>query len=278
MDSMDSTTGPSKVFTALRIQPVKSRVPVLQTAIRNYLDLATGRLLSLVVVLDVGTQAYYDLVANVLGDRVSYGAVIHSEQYLPPPLDRLQDDHVRQVAAVQAALAEATEERLRVFGWTGVQWGLRWDPGWRVVDLPYAERVEHVGAPVLLAELAAQLDAVRDLGPQLRGAVMAKLGGLAAVSGLGQRDLLLGEVPGEALGEELGEELVNRRATLAAAAARHDERNVVMAWSPAMAYAVDELLAGSWIRPQGTTWLTVGELDPVEETVSALQRACTGVD
>jgi hypothetical protein len=262
-------TGPSKTFTALRVVEY-GRDVVLQAALRDYTHAATGHLVALLVVPECGPTRFYDRVSRVLGDRAELGAEVHCERYLGPPLDELTG-LAHDVALVETDLLRHVAAGLATFSWTTVQEGLRWRPGWRVHDLGYADRVAEVGAERLLTDLRDQQAAVRDLGPQIRTVVMVKLGGLASVGGEAQRELLLGEE---------SPTLVATRAGVAAdAVVKAAPAPVVLAWNPACAYAVDELLIELGYRVgRPATWLTVGELDPVEETVSELRRAGAGVD
>jgi hypothetical protein len=234
---------------------------VLQTPVTFYRHPGTGRRITLISTVPVGSGDYYTGLADLITELTDAGAIVHSER---PMLYRLEDlvDHTvsnqeTDIIDLMIEEEELVQAGAALLGWRRQVDDLPVQDDWQLHDLTVVQIIRLVGATRLHElvlrrrdELGATVGVGADAGLQAAVGIFWRMAAMPATAGR--------HWPGDDV-------LVGQRTQSALAAAAGTDRDIVLLWGIRHLPGLDAGIRGLGFTQTGSQYRSVLTLPPLPD-------------
>jgi hypothetical protein len=236
-----------------------------QTPVRTYRHPRTGRHVTLIGTMHVGTAQYYAALGELVSGLEAGGAVVFCEGTRQATVP---NDQALAVSDAEAAVLEHVEQaaaftarRVAELGWVTQLAALPHRPGWRIADLSMLEVIRRAGVEVMAARFRRTLRRLDWSDGARRRPHLFRLGVAVTLRTAGRADWTDRDA-----GDQV---LVHERTAVVLAAVHGTDRDAVLLWGAAHLPGLEADLANAGYEPAGERWYTVA-------TVPRIWRAIIG--
>jgi hypothetical protein len=247
---------------------------VAQTPVVRYENRKTGRTVTLIVAMHVGTSAYYQRLDNIIAGLETKGALICCEG-----IRRAAEEEWAAAAESERAARglskpisdQGSPALCRYLGWVEQSAGLKYSPSWRNVDMTDLEVIRQAQPHNIRAESDGLSSLFAGLTPEqfeeLAGSVAVLLMRLLSLDYFQLMERWATRTAGHAH-RHVSRAMVEER-NRGALAKLPADADAVLLWGGSHLPGLAAGLKKAGYRRRGTTWETVGELPAVWPAIRA---------
>jgi hypothetical protein len=248
------------------MRPMRVRRRVAQTPVARYQNRRTGRTVTIIANVHLGTSEYFARLDQIAAGLEARGAVVCYEGIRPAAEEDWAhaSDRERAVRGMPEAEADRRRRELcRSLGWVEQNAGLRYRPSWRNVDVTDLDFVRQAEADNVSTVFAGSDDLYAGLTPEQRRLVMASMVSvLLRLESLDYWNLIVRwttrKVSGDAYQAVFRAAVLDRNRD--ALARLPSDADAVLLWGGGHLSGLAKGLRKAGYRHRGTTWVPIGEL------------------